>query len=121
MSNDILHVFHHLFVKFSFLYYFFNNKVSTVHDFAQSETKCALFIDIQKAYDSVWRDDLMVKLKEKGITGRIWYWIRGFLTDRSAAITMSGDKGQSFDTAIGLPQGRLYRRFYSVSSSPIGM
>ena len=75
--------------------------------FNSNEHTAALFIDIEKAYDSVWRDGLMVKLKEKGITGRIWYWIRDFLTDRSAAITMSGVKGQSFDTAIGLPQGSV--------------
>ena len=28
----------------------------------------------------------MMKLKENGITERIWCWIRDFLTDRSAAI-----------------------------------
>ena len=75
--------------------------------FNKNEHTAALFIDIEKAYDSVWRDGLMRKLKEKGITGRIWCWIRDFLTDRSAAINMSGVKGETFCTAIGLPQGSV--------------
>ena len=49
----------------------------------------------------------MVKLKEMGITGRIWQWIKDFLTDRSAMINMSGVKGVDFSTAIGLLQGSV--------------
>ncbi|MEW8545279.1 MAG: reverse transcriptase domain-containing protein, partial [Candidatus Thiodiazotropha sp.] len=75
--------------------------------FNKNEHTAALFIDIEKAYDSVWRDGLMVKLKEMGITGRIWHWIRNFLTDRSATINMSGVKGVDFCTEIGLPQGSV--------------
>ena len=75
-------------------------------NFVEKKT-AALFIDIEKAYDSIWRDGLMVKLKEMGITGRIWQWIKDFLTDRSARINMSGVKGVDYSTAIGLPQGSV--------------
>ena len=75
--------------------------------FNKNEHTAALFIDIEKAYDSIWRDGLMVKLKEMGITGRIWQWIKDFLTDRSARINMSGVKGVDFSTAIGIPQGSV--------------
>ena len=40
--------------------------------FNKNEHTAALFIDIEKAYDSVWRDGLMMKFKEMGITGKIW-------------------------------------------------
>ena len=49
----------------------------------------------------------MVKLKEMGITGRNWQWIKDFLTGRSAMINMGGVKGPDFSTAIGLPQGSV--------------
>ena len=53
----------------------------------------------------------MVKLREIGITGRIWHWIRDFLTDtcRSGAtcINMDGVKGPGFSAGIGLPQGSV--------------
>ena len=68
--------------------------------FNKREHTAAVFLDIEKAYDSVWRDGLMVKLKEMGITGRIWYWIRDFLTERSAVKNMSGVKGPDFSTVI---------------------
>ena len=77
------------------------------NSFNKGEHTAALFIDIEKAYDSVWRDGLMVKLRDIGITGRIWHWIRDFLGDRSAAITMSGVKGPGFSTGIGLSQGSV--------------
>ncbi|MCG8113581.1 MAG: reverse transcriptase domain-containing protein, partial [Candidatus Thiodiazotropha taylori] len=75
--------------------------------FNKHEHTAALFIDIEKAYDSVWRDGLMMKLKDMGITGRMWYWIRDFLADRSAVINLSGVRGPGFSTDIGLPQGSV--------------
>ena len=67
----------------------------------------ALFIDIEKTYDSVWRDGLMMKLKEMGITGKIWTWIKDFLTGRTATINMNGFKGKKFSSYLGLPQGSV--------------
>jgi hypothetical protein len=32
---------------------------------------CA-FLDVSKAYDSVWRDAMMAKLWKKGIRGNLW-------------------------------------------------
>ena len=75
--------------------------------FNNREHTAALFIDIEKAYDSVWREGLMYKLHGLGIRGRIWSWIRSFLNDRRAVITLGGEKGQEFNTAIGLPQGSV--------------
>ena len=75
--------------------------------FNDKEHTAALFIDIEKAYDSVWREGLMYKLHGLGIRGRIWSWIKSFLSDRRAVITIGGEKGQEFNTAIGLPQGSV--------------
>ena len=49
----------------------------------------------------------MQKLLGMGITGRMWSWIRNFLTERSAAINMSGVKAQDFKTEVGLPHGSV--------------
>ena len=75
--------------------------------FNKNEHTAALFIDIEKAYDSVWRDGLMLKLKEMGITGKIWTWIKHFLTGRTATINMNGFKGKKFSSYLGLPQGSV--------------
>ena len=36
----------------------------------------ALFLDIQKAYDSVWHDGLWYKLWDMGVKGRMWRAIK---------------------------------------------
>ena len=75
--------------------------------FNRKEKTAALFIDIEKAYDSVWCEGLLFKLKEMGIRGRVWAWIRDFLTDRRVVINMAGERAQEFDTNTGLPQGSI--------------
>ena len=75
--------------------------------FNQKEHTAALFIDLEKAYDSVWREGLMFKLRKLGLTGRVWKWINSFLTSRHALISMGGKKGTCFATNIGLPQGSV--------------
>ena len=57
-----------------------------------------LFIDIDKAYDSVWRECLMYKLYKLGTRGRVWKWIKMFLYDRRVVINMSGEKGHEYNT-----------------------
>ena len=47
-----------------------------VDGFNRRESTAALFIDIEKAYDSVWHDGLLYKLSEMGIRGRVWEWIK---------------------------------------------
>ncbi|CAG2213930.1 unnamed protein product [Mytilus edulis] len=42
----------------------------------------AVLIDFEKAYDSVWREGLLVKLHQYGIKGKIWKWIQAFLNER---------------------------------------
>jgi hypothetical protein len=39
-----------------------------------NEEKCtqAALIDFEKAYDSVWRERLLVKLLKSGIQGKMW-------------------------------------------------
>ena len=43
--------------------------------FGKKESILACFIDLEKAYDSVWREGLMVKLAKLGINGRMWGWL----------------------------------------------
>ena len=64
-------------------------------------------LTLKRHNDSVWRDGLMLKLKEMGITGKIWTWIKDFLTGRTATINMNGFKGKKFSSYLGLPQGSV--------------
>lgn len=50
---------------------------------ANKEVVAAVFLDIEKAYDILWKDGLVVKLFDAGIRGRMLNWIRDFLKDRT--------------------------------------
>ena len=38
----------------------------------------AVFIDLGKAFDRMWKDGLLCKIQKLGIGGRIYEWIRDF-------------------------------------------
>ncbi|CAG2242078.1 unnamed protein product [Mytilus edulis] len=60
-----------------------------------------------RAYDSVWREGLMVKLYNDGIKGKMWMWINAFLSHREARCMVNNYKSPWFQTSIGLPQGSV--------------
>ena len=66
-----------------------------------------IFIDLEKAFDTVWREGLLTKLHRMGITGQIWHWLRDFLTGRKAFCMLKHAQGNIFQTSLGLPQGSV--------------
>jgi hypothetical protein len=54
-----------------------------VDGFNKDECTLAWLVDLEKAYDSIWHEGLMVKLYNMGIKGKIWRWINNFLSGRT--------------------------------------
>ncbi|VDH93334.1 Hypothetical predicted protein [Mytilus galloprovincialis] len=82
--------------------------VQTIADgFNEDESTLAWLVDLEKAYDSIWREGLMIKLHKLGIKGKTWLWINSFLTNRTARCMLNNFFGEQFDTKIGLPQGSV--------------
>ena len=75
--------------------------------FANKESTLACFVDLEKAYDSVWREGLMVKLSKLGVKGRMWSWIFSFLSDRRGTCKIGDFSGGEFASCTGLPQGSV--------------
>ncbi|GFN76050.1 reverse transcriptase [Plakobranchus ocellatus] len=48
-----------------------------------SRTVGAIFLDLEKAYDSMWREGLLMKLKKLGIKGLMYNYIANFNQDRT--------------------------------------
>ena len=49
-------------------------------------TPHGLFLDDQKAFDTVWRDGLFFKLWAMGVRGRMWLAIRGLMQQTSSRV-----------------------------------
>ena len=66
----------------------------------------AIYLDCQKAFDSVPIKRLLVKVKAVGIGGRLFEWIRAFLTDREQRVQVRG-KSSWCKVLSGVPQGSV--------------
>jgi hypothetical protein len=71
----------------------------------------AVFLDIDKAYDSVWVKGLLYKLSKIGCTGNCLGWLQNFLQNRSICIRLGSHISQSRVIKIGVPQGAVLSPF----------
>ena len=66
-----------------------------------------LYLDFQKAFDSVPHQRLLHKLKSYGVRGRLYAWIEAFLATRSQQVVLNGHSSGWTDVASGVPQGSV--------------
>jgi len=65
---------------------------------------CA-FLDIRKAYDTVFRDGVWKRLLEVGIQGKLWRVIRHLYSEVESCVLVGDDLTDWFQIALGLRQG----------------
>ena len=81
-----------------------NMEINT--DILDGKTVIGLFMDLEKAFDSVWKKGLIVKLAKLNIKGNILKLIDSFLTTRTVILNINGNKGEERNCEeYGLPQG----------------
>ena len=81
--------------------------VSNLTEIKRQKLNCIiLFIDFEKAFDSVYIPLLIVKLKKFGIDGPILKLINTFLTKRNVKLNVNKNVGHKRKCSLyGLPQG----------------
>ena len=62
-------------------------------------------LDIDKAYDTVWKHRVLSILQKWNVNGNILKFINNFLTNRSFKVKVRHTLSSSFETENGLPQG----------------
>ena len=65
----------------------------------------AVFIDLQQAYDRVWRKGLLYKMQKLQIQGNMYRWIKGFLSERTIQTKQNNALSSKQALEDGLPQG----------------
>ena len=71
----------------------------------EGKTTYAFFLDVQKAYDMVWRDGLWLKLWDMGMKGRIWRVIKKMYESSRSAVLLEGEQSAAFNVEQGVAQG----------------
>ena len=67
----------------------------------------AAFLDVQRAFDSVWHEGLYYRLLEINCPKWIVKWTKSFLTDRELTVVYHQAKADSFTPSAGVPQGSV--------------
>lgn len=65
------------------------------------------FLDIKKAFDSVWHEGLLYKLYKAGARGRCLRWAAAFLRDRHFFLVNNGQSSPFHPASAGVPQGSV--------------
>ena len=72
-----------------------------------SEEIAVIFLDLSKAFDRVCHSKLLYKLEKIGIRGKLFEWIRSYLSGRSQRVVYAGKTSEYLEIFASLPQGSI--------------
>ena len=68
---------------------------------------CGIFIDLQKAFDTVNHGILLKKLEHYGIRGTALSWFQSYLSNRKQLVSVNGHSSSLSNVSCGVPQGSV--------------
>ena len=66
-----------------------------------------VFLDISKAFDKVWHDGLIFKLKSYGVEGELLLLLKAYLRNREQRVVLNGQTSEWKRIYSGVPQGSV--------------
>ena len=67
----------------------------------------AVFLDISKAFDKVWHEGLLFKLKQNGVHGNLLRFFESYLAHRHQRVALNGQYSDYTLIESGVPQGSV--------------
>ena len=71
----------------------------------QGQYVCGVFVDLEKAFDTVHHDILCDKLKFYGLRGNVNDLLKSYLSNRKQFVSINGFDSEIKDVTCGVPQG----------------
>ena len=68
---------------------------------------CGIFLDIPKAFDRVWHEALILKLRSYGISDSLLCLFNSFLSERLQRVVLNGQVSEWWKVLAGVPQGSI--------------
>ena len=68
---------------------------------------CGVFIDLEKAFDTVNHQILLSKLNHYGIRGVANKWFSSYLSSRYQTVSLNGESSRKLPITCGVPQGSI--------------
>ena len=73
----------------------------------KGQFSCGVFVDLEKAFDTVNHKILLKKLDCYGIRNTANDWLRSYLSSRKQLVSVEGKNSKLLDVTCGVPQGSI--------------
>ena len=77
------------------------------HSMDNGRIGCGVFLDLQKAFDTVNHNILLHKLEHYGIRGNVLSWFQSYLTGRSQYVSVNGHVPTTLPIICGVCHGSI--------------
>ena len=75
--------------------------------FERKQITAAIFFDIQKAYDTTWRHNILKNLYDNDLRGHLPIFIKNFISDRTFQVRIDNIHSDIYRLENGVPQGSV--------------
>ena len=83
------------------------DEIHQAFDSTKSLEVRAVFLDISKAFDKVWHDGLIFKMRQNGISGKLLKLLQNYLSNRKQRVVLNGFSSDYSSIESGVPQGSV--------------
>ena len=80
---------------------------SICNTFDNNQFSCMVFCDISKAFDRVWHQGLIFKLKQYGISNDLLAFLTNYLSNRKQSVVLNDSISSNLPLTAGVPQGSV--------------
>ena len=83
------------------------HEIQTAFDENPTVDVRGVFLDLSKAFDKVWHDGIIFKLKAYGIEGELLSLLKNYLKNREQRVVLNGQTSEWRKIMSGIPQGSV--------------